>query len=270
MPVSRLIIATGIVALCLLAASWIDLGRSNARAVVLDTGQGDAIYLRTPSGQDILVDAGPANGHVVERLRQELPRGDNDLELVVSTHLDADHSGGMVNVFSAFDVRMVATNGAAPTTKTGQAFYQAIQDEHLDPVVLQRGQRLTSLGLVADVLWPVGDFIAKSTNDLGVVLKVTTAHGCILLAADISEKVEQQLLERGTALRCANLKVGHHGSKTSSSTPFLEAVKPREAIISVGAKNSYGHPTKEALDRLAQIGAVIHRTDQEGSVTVPL
>ncbi|MFO0703033.1 MAG: MBL fold metallo-hydrolase [Candidatus Andersenbacteria bacterium] len=270
MRTSRLIVATCIVAFSLLAASWIDLGHTNARAVVLDVGQGDAIYVRTPDGQDLLIDSGPASGHVVDRLRAELPRGDNDLELIVSTHLDADHSGGFVDVLSSFDVREVATNGATPTTKTGSAFLAAADAEHAHRRTLHAGQRLSGQGWFADVLWPVVGYRATATNDAGIVLKLQTAHGCILLTADIPDTVEQQLVDQHAPLQCQNLKVAHHGSRTSSSAPFLAAVGARTAVISVGARNSYGHPTHEALDRLRAAGATIHRTDHEGSVTVPL
>jgi len=276
MPIGRLLAATTLVAGSVLAAAWMDVGRQRPRAVILDVGQGDAVYVRTPDGQDILVDAGPSNGHVVDRLREQLPRGDGDIELLVSTHLDADHSGGMVDVLEAFSVERVATNGDEPTTKTGHAFLDAVDAEPgAEHTTFARGQQLTGRGWRADVLWPTttgpGSAAAiKETNDASIVIRLQTAEHCILLTGDISDATEKQLTKDPQSLRCENLKVSHHGSKTSSSQAFLMAVDPDTAIISVGAKNSYGHPTQQALDRLRATGATIRRTDEEGSVTVPL
>lgn len=262
--------AAFVFAAALLGSAFIDVGRTQPRVVVLDVGQGDAIYVRTPDGQDLLIDAGPSSGHVVERLREELPRGDAGLELVVATHLDADHSGGMVDVLDAFQVDRVATNGAAATTKTGEAFLAAAAVEGSESSTLQAGQRLSGKSWFADVLWPAAGYKTTETNDVSVVLKLQTAGHCLLLTGDISDRVERTLVEDAAPLQCELLKVPHHGSKTSSSAAFLEAVAADQAIISVGAKNKYGHPTQEALDRLRDVGAEIHRTDQEGSVTVAL
>lgn len=276
MPIARLLAATTLVAGSVLAAAWMDVGRQRPRAVILDVGQGDAVYIRTPDGQDLLVDAGPSNGRVVDRLREQLPRGDDDIELLVSTHLDADHSGGMVEVLTAFSVERVATNGDEPTTKTGSAFLDAVAAEPgAEHVTLARGQQLTGRGWRADVLWPTatgpGSAAAiKETNDASIVLRLQTAEHCMLITGDISDAIEKQLVKDPKSLRCENLKVPHHGSKTSSSAVFLEAVKPATAIISVSAKNSYGHPTEQALERLRAAGATIRRTDEEGSVTIPL
>ena len=266
----KIVAATFVLAGALLAAALGDLGKAQGRAVVLDVGQGDAIYVRTPDGQDLLIDSGPKNGRVVEQLRAQLPRGDNQIEMVISTHFDADHSGGMVDVLNAFEVLRVVTNGVAPTTKTGREFLETVSAKNAELLTLARGQQLKGRGWLADIIWPASDYQTSDTNAASLVLRLLTAKQCLLLTGDLPDAAEKELLNRATPLSCQALKVGHHGSKTSSTTSFLNAVNPSRALISVGAKNQYGHPTQEALGRLEASGATIHRTDQEGSISVPL
>jgi competence protein ComEC len=260
-------------AFCLLCAvvavSLLTLRSDSARMVMLDIGQGDAIYVRSPAGQDILIDAGPS-AKVVEALQHEMPRGDHTLELVIATHLDADHIAGFPAVFEAMQVEQVFTNGAPSTTKTGETFFASVQAEGIAPEVLERGERIETPGLLIEVLWPTRNYKSSETNERALVLRLQTAKETVLLTSDVSDKVEKKLMELQTPLNATILKVGHHGSKSSSSAAFLKAVGASRAGISVGEKNRYGHPAEETLTRLQNAGLTIHRTDRSGPLTFPL
>jgi competence protein ComEC len=237
------------------------------RLVVLDVGQGDALYVRTPAGQDLLIDAGPGR-QVIAELERELPAGDRTLEAIFATHMDADHIGGFEAVLQEFKVLHVFTNGQQPTTKKGHAFIDAVNTQGIELQELSRGQRLTSTDFTMDVLWP-DDSERVSSNEGALVMRLVTAEKSFLLMADAPDSVEKKLIELQTQLRSDVLKVGHHGSKTSTTGALLTAVQPGQAVISAGKNNQYGHPTNEVLDRLTGAGIEVLRTDQQGSITLP-
>ncbi|MFO0704499.1 MAG: MBL fold metallo-hydrolase [Candidatus Andersenbacteria bacterium] len=241
--------------------------RAQPRLVMLDIGQGDAIYLRTPDGQDILIDAGSGN-RVVEQLSRELPFSDRTIELAVATHFDADHIGGFKGVLEQYDVDAFATNGGTPTTETGRSLLESIKKEGLEPQTFTTGSKVSGEGFSMDVVWPPDT--KEASNAGSIVMRLVTAKTSALFTGDADFKVEDALLKKHAQIAAEILKVGHHGSKTSSSDNFLAAVGGTRALISVGATNRYGHPTKEALDRLIKHGYNIERTDQQGSITVPL
>jgi competence protein ComEC len=241
--------------------------RSQPRIVMLDIGQGDAIYLRTPDGQDILIDAGHGN-KVVEQLSRELPFSDRTIELAIATHFDADHIGGFKGVLEQYDVDKFATNGGTPTTDTGRALLETITKEGLEPQIFNTGSKVSGEGFTIDVVWPPDT--KESSNEGSIVARLVTGKTSALFTGDADFKVEDALLKRHASIGAEILKVGHHGSKTSSGDAFLAAIGGKRAIISVGATNKYGHPTQAAMDRLIKHGYSIDRTDQQGSITIPI
>jgi competence protein ComEC len=268
--------ALSVVVLAILVAlvSFVEAERATPRLVALDVGQGDALYLRTPAGQDMLIDTGP-NGRVVQQLERVMPRGDRTLEYLVLTHLDADHIGGAAAVLDTFSVQTLATNGDEPHSDTGRDLFALALEKGLTPDPLTQGERFEGDGFVIDVLWPLppeakGASAFPSGNEHSVILRLQTASTSILFTGDVSDKVEQALIARQTNLDVDVLKVGHHGSKTSTSEAFLKATTPDKAVISVGAKNRYGHPTQEVLDRLQEAAVSVFRTDEQGPVSIPL
>ncbi len=268
-PIKLRFAAAAILIAAALVASGLQSAKTNSpRFVALDIGQGDALYIRTPTGHDLLIDGGPSP-RTSDILKAHLPAGDKELDLVIATHLDADHSGGIAGVLEEFSVGSFITNGAEPKTKTANNLFEVAAKKQLTPKVLTRGMRIQSDGWVADVLWPPGDFKSTETNEAGLVVRFKTATETFLLTADISSEIEQKLLDFHTPLSSTVLKVGHHGSKTSSSDNFLAAVGAARAVISAGKDNRYGHPTSEVLERLDARGINILRTDQDGHVTIP-
>ncbi len=245
---------------------------TSATVTVLDIGQGDAILVETPHHRRVLVDGGP-NRVVLSQLGRAVPLWSNRLDAVISSHLDADHIGGLDDVLERFRVGQVFASGAIHQTDTTKDFFSQIQSHALPYYQLQQGMEWELDGVAFRVLYPTGVSIGADptqSNTAAIVLKVSANNRCALLAADIGAAEEQQILtfakEKNISLDCDFLKVAHHGSKYASTDQFLQAVTPQTAVISVGAKNSYGHPTQEALDRLNASGATILRTDQKGTV----
>jgi competence protein ComEC len=212
---------------------------------VLDVGQGDAIVIETPGGPAVLVDAGvggPARLDLGERVVAPFlwNRGFLRLAATLVTHRDLDHGGGMPAIHRLFGIT------------------ERWDDAARDGPFALGGARFT---LVRPPPVPGG-----RRNDASVVLRVDYGLASFLLASDIEAAAEAALLAAGAPLAATVLKVAHHGSRTSSTEPFIAAVRPTVAVVSVGARNTYGHPDAGALARLAAVGAAIARTDRDGAV----
>lgn len=253
------------------------LGRQEGgqwRLVVLDVGQGDAILLQTPDGSDVLVDGGPddprAGRGVVERLAQYLPPSDRTLELVVLTHPDADHVGGLPAVAEHFQIERVLETAVRSTSRADRAWEAALDAQQTVRLEATSGQVITIGGVTLTVLWPPADTPADAEprNDTSVVLHVRYGEIDVLLTGDISDDVEQRLVTTGVLPDVEVLKVPHHGSISSSSEEFLDVLQPEYALISVGQSNRYGHPHPVVLRRFQQRGIEIWRTDVEGDVVM--
>ena len=250
-------------------------GTGTVEAVFLDVGQGDAILVRSPRGRWILVDAGPRTDRRDAGARVVTPylrgRGAGRLHALILTHPDLDHIGGAPSVLDAVGADVVFDPGVA----VGKASYVDVLEragrEGSAWLPLRRGRRLRFDGAELEVLHPptTGPGAKPlNANDRSVVIRVTYGAFSLLLTGDVESAGEAMLLERGELRPSQVLKVAHHGSRTSTTTAFLEAVRPEVAIIPVGRRNRYGHPDPGVLARLASIGARIHRTDAAGTVRV--
>ncbi len=233
---------------------------------VLDVGQGDAILVRGPTGVTMLVDSGPDRG-VLRELGAVLPFGDRTIDAVIATHTDKDHIGGLPDVFQTYEVAYFFEPGVINDSTPTKALMAAVGEEAgLTHLLARRGTRFDlGGGAHADILFPDRDVSKVEINDASIVMKITYGATSFLLTGDLASKTEEWLVTLdGAYLDSDVLKVGHHGSKTSTSDTFLEAVTPAVAAISVGAKNSYGHPTPDVLARLTARDAEIKRTDLSG------
>ncbi len=238
------------------------------RVDVLDIGQGDAILVRTPAGHRVLVDGGPSGDRLLRALADVLPAGDRRIDLVVSTHGQDDHVTGLVEVLRRYEVGSVLVSPMPGTSaafeewrselaKRSMPVREAVAGEWSD---LGGGVRMQVLGPPARL--PRGGI--DEVNDASVVLRLVYGDISFLLAGDLGERGEQALLEGGGDLRSTVLKVSHHGSASSTTEPFLAAVRPAVAAVSVGADNGFGHPS--ATTRLRLAGVPLFRTDENGSV----
>jgi competence protein ComEC len=235
---------------------------------MLDVGQGDSLLLETPAGKYVLVDAGLRKNQVADTLER---LGVDTLELVVATHAHADHIGGMKSVLESVNVVQYVDSGVPHSTRTYRDLMQAIE-RHSVPYQGARAGQVFEFDddITLKVLWPGGTHLTGTRSDLNsnsVVLRIDHGEDCMLLTGD-AERVTEEMLVRHNLQPCDLLKVPHHGSRYSSSLPFLEALQPEIALVSVGADNRHKHPRPEALARLERVGATLYRTDYTGHVTV--
>jgi competence protein ComEC len=236
------------------------------RVEVLDVGQGDAILIRSPAGKVVLVDAGDAPEEAHNQLKQ---RGITQLDLVVATHPHADHIGGMQTVVERIPVKLYTDNGLPHSTQTYIDLMRVVEDKGIPyrEAVAGTTYRLDD-GATLEVLFPAGQRLRGTRSDLNsnsVVLRLRHQGNCFLLTGDSEEPTERALVEAQVG-QCGVLKVAHHGSDHSSTAAFLDEVKPKLALVSVGTDNRYNHPGQGAMQRLEAAGVDIHRTDLEGTL----
>lgn len=238
------------------------------RVWFFDVGQGDAILLDTPEQQQVLVDGGPDNS-ILGDLSRALPFGDKELDLIIATHNHADHMKGLVEVLRHYEVKKLWISGAIHTTDTYQDFLALVKDKQIPTEVVAVGSTVRFGQLNGIVLFPLTNqtgALPDNQHDADVVTYWTYGQQSLLLTGDAESEHEAAMLERDIVKPVTILKVGHHGSRTSTSVAFLEAVKPTYAIIQVGRDNRYGHPVAETLERIRQFGATILRTDVVGTI----
>jgi competence protein ComEC len=257
------------VAVVIVVALW--LARPSALTVdFLDVGQGDATLLRV-GRTEMLVDGGP-DATVLSGLGEAMPILDRRLETAVLTHPHADHLVGLLHAVERYEVGAIYYSGAAKTPEW-TALVAAARANGVPMKALAAGMKLALEDQTVSVLWPPADYQPPKgdENYRSAVLCVRPtsappATECeVLLTGDAPSDVEAQLLKAGSVPRARVLKVGHHGSRTSSSSAFLAAVRPAVAVVEVG-KNSYGHPAWATLQRLKQTGARLYKTITDGHV----
>lgn len=249
---------------------WLRPTERMLRVTFLDVGQGDAILVEMPDGPRLLVDGGPGGAgrfDVGERVLAPFlwnrPLG--RLDVVALSHWDADHSGGLAAVLARFPVGELWESGRGPggAPETVAALARA----RLPRRVLTAGQRLWLGRAVLTVLAPAPG-PPQAANDESLVLRLDWRGFSLLLPGDLGARGEALMLERGGPLHVLALKVAHHGSRSSTGEPFLAAARPRVAVISVGARNPFRHPSPETLARLEAAGARVYRTDRDGAVVL--
>ena len=236
----------------------------------LDVSQGDSALIQFPDGKTMLVDGGPGkNGkYVILPLLKE--KGINRIDCMVLTHPDYDHLSGLVNVVESIDVGLCIYNGAEHNSATYRKFLDLIDQKRIPIREVRRDDRLLNFGNTSIyVLHPDEEHFSRySSNDKSVVFRLTYKDFNVLMTGDVEERGERSILADGYNLESDVLKVGHHGSASSSSRKFIYAVNPSIGIISVGRKNRYGHPAGAVLNRLAEEEVTVYRTDQHGTITI--
>jgi len=231
----------------------------------IDVGQGDSILIQTPGGKNVLIDAGN-NGDATTIVTYLKAQNISRLDYVIATHSHEDHIGSMDTVINTFDIGKVVMPKESSNTQTFRDVMTAIASKGLKPIEAKAGVKL-DLGpeIYAELLAPNSSGY-EDINDYSAVLRLVYGKNSFLFTGDAETQSESEMLHLGSQLKVDVLKVGHHGSKTSSTAAFLKLVAPKYAIISVGKGNSYGHPTQEALGRLGSVGATIYRTDESGTI----
>jgi len=236
-------------------------GHKNLTVEYLDVGQGDSILL-TSGGESMLIDAGETGDQVLEYVygtRQD------QLKYLVATHPDADHIGGMDEVLTLMPTHNMLMPNATANTFAFSSMLHAIDSRKLTPIIPQKGD-VYSLGKAKVTV--IASEVGSTSNDSSLVLKAEYGDTSFLFMGDAEESLEQSILNSGTDIQCDVLKVGHHGSDTSTSDAFLATAAPKTAIISCGKDNPYGHPSAEVLNKLSKSKTSVWRTDVSGNIVV--
>lgn len=233
----------------------------------LDVGQGDSIFIQTPSGHQILVDGG-VNDKVLSELGTIMQPGDHSIDLVIATHPDADHISGLVSVIQKYDLENFMDPGYPSDTHVYQQLIDTVSEHVPNHVYGQIGDRIDAGdGVTLDLLAPY-TLDTTETNDASIVTKLTYGNESVMLTGDAPIIIEQHLVKwYGNQLHSQILKAGHHGSKTSSSPSWITAGAPDIGIISAGKNNRYGHPHRQVLDILNKANVQILGTYEEGTIT---
>lgn len=231
----------------------------------IDVGQADSILIQISNGKNVLIDAGN-NGDAATIVNYLKAQNISRLDYVIATHSHEDHIGGMDTVIRTFDIGQVVMPKESSNTQTFRDLLTAIANKGLKPIEAKAGVKL-DLGseVNAELLAPNSSGY-EDINDYSAVLRLVYGKNSFLFTGDAEAQSESEMLHLGSQLKADVLKVGHHGSRTSSTAGFLKLVAPKYAVISVGKGNTYGHPTQEALGRLSGVAATIYRTDEAGTV----
>lgn len=234
----------------------------------LDVGQGDAVFIDAPSGRQVLIDGGKST-RVLRALSDVVPWYDRSIDLIVATHPDADHIGGLVDVLGRYRVYAVMEPSVRDDEGSdSRALDRALTAEGSVRTKAERGQVVElGGGAYMEILFPDRDVPHLETNTGSIILRLVYGDTSVLLTGDAPENIEEYLVALdGERLRSTVLKVGHHGSKTSSSPLFLGYVDPEYAVYSRGCDNSYGHPASEVVARYGTFGIPTFDTCTDGTI----
>lgn len=235
---------------------------------MLDIGQGDAIFIESPTGFQILIDSG-RDKKVLSELSRQMSFFDRSIDLVIMTNPDLDHIGGFVEVLDKYKVGKILEPGTYNDSEVYKKIEEIIKEKNIPRYLARAGTRIPiGDGASLDILFPDKDVSTWDNNDGSIVARILYGNHSFILTGDASIKTENYLLNKYNreVFDADFLKVGHHGSRTSTSLEFLQAITPRYALISSGIGNKYGHPHDEVIDRLSSLNIEILRTDERGTI----
>src|SRR3989338_98744 len=250
---------------------FLNLNKENDLTIAfLNVGQGDAMFIETPSKNQILIDAGPDGKRVLREIKKIMPFFDKTIDLTVLSHPNKDHLAGFIDVLKRYEIRYSLSSGAKHTIAEFKEWEKLLNDGNIEKIQVKRGLRVhLDKNIYLYILAPISKDEYKDLNsftDSMIIARLVYGKTSFLFTGDMEEKNELQLLNLNTFVDSDVLKVAHHGSKYSSGENWLQAVSPIVGAIQVGKNNKYGHPTRETLSRLEKSGIKISRTDVDGTI----
>lgn len=269
----KILLILGIVAvLVFIPAFWVTFSASSDLEVsFLDVGQGDSTLIKTPSGQNILIDGG-ADNKVIDRLSEELPWWDKQIDLMILTHPHDDHVGGLVDVIKRYNVKKIVYTGVVHTSPNYLAWLDLIKERKIPLVIIDRPQTIHfGDDCRLEILYPFDSLLGQSvsnTNNSSIVAKLIYNQVEFLFSGDAEVEIERELIEAEVNLQADVFQAGHHGSDTSNSQEFLDKISPQITVIQVGEDNDFGHPSRRVIKRLERKNSQIFRNDLNGTISI--
>ncbi len=232
-----------------------------------DVGQGDATFIETPDGKQLLIDGGP-DDRVLQKLSSVMLPWDRYIDAILITHPDADHITGLISVLENYKVGTIYETGVRGFTPTIDQLVEAMTNEGANIITLRKGDTIPFGEVSANVLWPTQEVVetSKQRNNTSIVLQMTFGDSSFLFTGDAEQDAELSMLKSVQDIDI--LKIGHHGSKTSSTVAFLKRSAPEYAIISAGEENRFGHPHAIVVSRLKDMYSDYFITGIDGDVLV--
>lgn len=251
-------------------SGWLQIAtnenKGNLQVSFLDVGQGDAIFIEAPSQMQVIIDTGP-NGKILEALNNKISFFDQSIDAVILTHPDLDHIGGTIDLFNSYEIPLLISATSSKQTDATEE----IKTLSVERKEVKEGDILMidpEKNIYLEILHPETDYISVDSNDQSIVAKLIFNQTCFIFMGDASKEVEMKIIKKySDKIKCDVLKVGHHGSHTSSEEKFIGFVAPKYAIISAGKDNKFGHPHQEVIDTLSKFNAEILNTADLGNIT---
>jgi competence protein ComEC len=233
---------------------------------MLDVGQGDAFLLQTVDKKYVLIDGGPSS-NLIDVMADYMPFWQNRLDLVIATHGDSDHIGGLVELSERYDIEAFIYNGESKNTLIFEELMKNISFDGVDISIAQSGEEIrVGCCMEIDILWP-GSINIEDSNDRSVSIIAKYQDFEIYMAGDLGYKYEEKITNN-LGVDIEVMKLSHHGSRTSTSTKVVDNIRPQITLISAGKDNKFGHPHREVLDLLDKNNIIQYRTDIQGTVSI--
>ena len=266
-----------ILLILILIGEIVDILPNRLQIYFIDVGQGDSTLIITPQRKTILIDGGGDVEYDIGKntlLPYLLSRRINKLDYIICSHFDTDHVGGILYLLKEIQVRKVIIGKQYEINDNYEEFKEIVKSKKIQVETVIEGKKINiEKDLYFDILWPSDsqEVSKNSINNNALVCKLNYRKFSLIFTGDIEEEAEKILVSKyknTNILKSTILKVGHHGSKTSSTQEFLQAVNPQIALIGVGKNNTFGHPNNDVIERIQNLGAKIYRTDEMGEIMI--
>ncbi|PKM91044.1 MBL fold metallo-hydrolase [Candidatus Falkowbacteria bacterium HGW-Falkowbacteria-1] len=242
----------------------------NLKVYFLDVGQGDAIFIQTPNKQNIIIDMGSEKG--VKELNKIIPWWSKNIDMAIITHPHDDHIAGFPLLIKKYKIKKIIFTGASYSSPLYQEVLKIIDEKNLNLLIPQPEQNIKiDENCYLKFLFPIDSMAGKemeSLNNSSIVIQLICKNSIFLFTGDAEEEIEKKILEKNYDLKSDVLKVGHHGSISSTNQEFLNKIDPKIAIIMVGKNNKFNHPSLRTINKLKKIGAETFRTDLNGNILI--